>query len=156
MACNLLFYIQEVKFLFQSGKNFLASFRLNDGQTKNAYLVLKCLVCGDILKTSKDAEALIKAKHGTTYVVLHVIYLHCLFGILVLVYHSSNYIYIYFQAMYLKKRTHIKINVMFLKCEWFIVLNNLTTIVGFKLHLAIYGENKFKHFIFLVSLDIIV
>ena len=87
MACNLLFYIQEVKFLFQSGKNFLASFRLNDGQTKNAYLVLKCLVCGDILKTSKDAEALIKAKHGTTYVVLHVIYLHCLFGILV-VYHS--------------------------------------------------------------------
>ena len=45
-------------------------------------------MCGDILKTSKDAEALIKAKHGTTYVVvLHVIYLHCLFGILV-VYHS--------------------------------------------------------------------
>ena len=44
----------------------IPSFRLNDGQTKNAYLVLKCLVCGDILKTSKDAEALIKAKHGTT------------------------------------------------------------------------------------------
>ena len=153
MACHLLFYIQEVKFLFQSGKNFLASFRLNDGQTKNAYLVLKCLVWWH---TQNFKRCWGFNKSQTWYnIVLHVIYLHCLFGILVLVYHSSNYIYIYFQAMYLKKRTHIKTNVMFLKCEWFIVLNNLTTIVGFKLHLAIYGENK-KHFIFLVSLNIIV
>ena len=113
-------------------------------------------MCGDILKTSKDAEALIKAKHGTTYVVLHVIYLHCLFGILgtclpfLYYYQAITFIYIFKQCIW--KREHIKINVMFLKCEWFIVLNNLTTIVGFILHLAIYGENDFKHFIFFVSL----
>ena len=87
MACNLLLYIQEVKFLFQSGKIFLASFRLNDGQTKNAHLVLKCLVWWH---TQNFKRCWSFNKSQTWYnIVLHVIYLHCLFGIL-LVYRSCT------------------------------------------------------------------